>query len=274
MKRFLMQFRLYKYLREKYHWTSFYQKKLKKKLAIRKSRLHERAAKELKVLDEVFAGGDVVLNGPFKGMKYIHKSSGSALLPKVLGSYEEPIQGWVSEVLSYGYESILDIGCAEGYYAVGFGLRMPKTKIIAYDIDKQARKNCSELAHLNNVDNVEIKSECTHAELNIKSKKNNLVFCDIEGYEDVLLDPIKVPNLKNVDLIVESHDCFVPDMTEKLIKRFSSTHTISINVDYPFRVREYVLPQKVSEEKFRVIIDEHRGDPLMKFLFMKAKATL
>jgi hypothetical protein len=141
-------------------------------------------------------------------------------------------------------------------------------------LTNRLRKNCRELAHLNSVDNIEIRSKCMQAELNIKSKKNILVSCDIEGDEGVVLDPVKVPNLKYVDLIIESYDCIVSNMIEKLIKRFSSTHTISINVDYPFRVREYILPQKVSEEKFRVIIDEHRGDHLMKFLFRKAKGTL
>jgi hypothetical protein len=203
-------------------------------------------------------------------MKYIKRSSGSALLPKLLGSYEEPIQGWVKEVInSNKYENILDIGAAEGYYACGFAMRMPHIKITAYDTDEVARKNAAELMELNGLLNIEIKSECSQEELNFKSKKNTLIFCDIEGFEDALLDPIKVPNLENVDIIVESHDCFVKGLTEELIKRFYKTHKLKIIVDYPFRIERYETPAPMSDEMKKYITDEERS-LYMKFIFMES----
>lgn len=39
-----------------------------------------------------------VLNGPFQGMRYIDASNGSQLLPKLVGTYEEPIHEWVYEI--------------------------------------------------------------------------------------------------------------------------------------------------------------------------------
>ena len=135
---------------------------------------------EVKIMNEVFDDNHTIQNGPFKGMKYIKRSSGSALLPKILGSYEEPIQKWVEEVVEKKkYQNIIDIGCAEGYYACGFAKRLPNSKITAYDIDKEARKNTAELMKVNNLTNIEIKAECTHSELNEKSIFNTLVFCDL-----------------------------------------------------------------------------------------------
>lgn len=257
-------------LKNIYKNTAYYKNKIEKLKEVNQINKNKREKEELKIMNEVFDNQYVVQNGHFKGMKYIKRSSGSALLPKILGSYEEPIQGWIREVIEdKNYVNILDIGCAEGYYAVGFAMKLPNTKIIAYDIDEEARKNSTELKELNGLTNIEINAECTHKELNSKSKENTLVFCDIEGFEKILLDPIKVPNLKYVDLIIESHDCFVPNITEDLIARFYMTHTMRIIVDYPYRIKKYYTPKKATQEQYSYVTDEKRSK-YMKFIYMES----
>src|SRR5687768_17261507 len=63
-----------------------------------------------------------VLTGPFAGMKYPYASNGSAVFPKLLGTYESEI----SELFRYErlkrYRTFIDIGCAEGYYLVGVAM--------------------------------------------------------------------------------------------------------------------------------------------------------
>jgi len=49
---------------------------------------------------------------------------------------------------------------------------------------------------------------------------------DVDGYEKPLLDPHVVPWLVAATLLVETHDCFVPGITELLKKRFLETHDI------------------------------------------------
>ncbi len=179
---------LFNLLKNLYINTSYYKNKLEKIREIQEANNKKREQEEAKIMNDVFNNEYIVQNGHFKGMKYIKRSSGSALLPKILGSYEEPIQGWIREVIEdKKYENILDIGCAEGYYACGFAMRMPNTQITAYDIDEVARKNSTELKELNGLQNIEIKAKCTHEELNLKSKPNTLIFCDIEGFEKILL---------------------------------------------------------------------------------------
>ncbi len=212
---------------------------------------------------------NIVHYGPFKGMRRTNKSSHGAVLAEMLGSYEEPIHKWIVEIINKDYQFILDIGCADGYYAAGFAFKKPNTKVYAYDIDQSSRKNTQDNCQLNNLDNVKVLEECTHEELNDKSKPNTLVFSDIEGFEDSLLCPQKVPNLKYVDLLIESHDCFVPDMTEKLINRFCNTHTIDIIVDYPFRLNKYKSLHKCSQEIRDFITHEGKAKN-MKFLYLKS----
>ncbi|MDD5462569.1 MAG: hypothetical protein PHG00_13205 [Methylococcales bacterium] len=234
-----------------------------------KSYLLKREQLDLKLMEDVFNNNYMVLNRPFEGMKYIDKSSEGALLPKILGSYEEPIQEWILQTIEKNHEAILDIGYAEGYYAVGFGMRMPNAKIIAYDVDQEARIKTGELIKLNGLSNIKIKAECTHVDLNARSKANTLLFCDIEGFEHYLLDPIKALYLRYVDLIVQSHDCFVHNVTEKLIARFYKTPIIKIAVDYHFRKNKYKTPNKFSSNISHEIINEIRS-PAMKFLYMES----
>ncbi|RJP51518.1 MAG: hypothetical protein C4586_04360, partial [Anaerolineaceae bacterium] len=187
------------------------------------------------LMKDVFNNEYIIRNGPFADMKYIQKSSGSALLPKILGSYEEPIHKWIEKILSSGsqYKCVLDVGCAEGYYAVGFALKMPDIGVIAYDVNSAAREKAKNMVELNQVKNVTIRGECSWDELNAMSQKSTLVFCDIEGAEKELLDPLRVPNLLMVDILVECHDCIIPGITDLLIDRFYKTHTIEMVVDYP-----------------------------------------
>src|SRR5436190_882004 len=61
-----------------------------------------------------------VLGGIFKGLQYPRfESSGSGLVTKLLGSYENELHPFIQQLGANKYTEIIDIGCAEGYYAVG-----------------------------------------------------------------------------------------------------------------------------------------------------------
>jgi len=94
-----------------------------------------------------------VRNGPFKGMMYPEISTvESTLLPKLLGSYEKEIQSCIESICQVNYSEIINIGCGEGYYAVGLALKNPNAKVFAFDINKQARVLCRKMAILNGVE--------------------------------------------------------------------------------------------------------------------------
>ncbi len=231
---------LFRFLQGLYRKTGHY----KKKETSRRLQQAETETRTVQLLEVVFKGDNTVRYGPFKGMKYIHRSNGSALLPKILGSYEEPIHEWVNSVIvQKKYVKILDIGAAEGYYAVGFALKFPDAVVLAYDTNPNANTLLQELAVLNGVTNISSKSICDFGELKKECGRGTFIFCDIEGAEAGLLDPVTVPEILYTDLLVEVHDCFRPGITDQLIARFLDTHKISLIVDYPTRYGNYSLPE-------------------------------
>lgn len=173
--------------------------------------------------------GKVVLSGVFKGMTFIENSSEGCHVPKLIGSYEQPIHPFIEAAIKKEHPIVINIGCAEGYYAVGLATRMPKTKVHAYDIDARARETCRNLAEQNDVTDQIIIDELFQPEMFAEyDKKNALVVCDIEGAEKGMLDPAISPALKSMDIIVECHEEFVPGITALLIERFQPSHTCTL----------------------------------------------
>ncbi len=104
-----------------------------------------------------------VKNGPFKGLKYPQfLATGSSIFPKLLGSYEKELHPLLDEIIKKDYSEILNIGCAEGYYAVGLAMKMPGVIVHAYDTDKIAQNATTSMAELNKVsDRIKVESTCT-----------------------------------------------------------------------------------------------------------------
>ena len=176
--------------------------------------------------------GTEVWSGPFKGMDFLPQSTHGCHIAKLLGCYEQPLQPFIEQAIRAAYPVVLNIGCAEGYYAVGLARRMPATRVHAFDIDPAAQRVCAELAAKHGVaDRVRIGARFTPDDFAAYAGQKTLVLCDIEGGEKDLLEPETAPALRGMDLIVESHDCLVPGMTTLLLDRFKSSHDITVVVD-------------------------------------------
>ncbi len=175
--------------------------------------------------------GKIVLGGPFQGMEFLEQSSEGCHIAKLLGCYEQPLFPHIEKAILTEFELILNVGCAEGYYAVGMAMRMPKTKILAFDTNNQAQSSCNRLAITNKVSNrVHVGGTFSTSDFQKYQKKRTLLLCDIEGAENELLDVHLAKSLKDMSIIVESHDCLRPGTTQRLSERFSTTHEI-IQVD-------------------------------------------
>ena len=176
--------------------------------------------------------GTSIMDGPFKGLKFLSKSHEGCYVPKLLGTYEQPLHETIETIISTPYEVILNIGSAEGYYAAGFAKRMPDTTIMAFDLNNAIKKPFGILLKENNIKNC-IYSETKFLPEDFSKFENRktLVFCDIEGAEIELLHPDIATSLKRMDLVVEAHDCFDKTISRTLLKRFSETHFIKIIKD-------------------------------------------
>jgi hypothetical protein len=109
---------------------------------------------------------------------------------------------------------------------------MPDTQVRAFDLNPKAQVTCRALAEKNGVvDRIQIGALFQPEDFATYAGQKVLVLCDIEGAEKDLLDPIKAPALTGMDLIVESHECLIPGITQTLINRFSATHAITLVED-------------------------------------------
>ncbi len=172
--------------------------------------------------------GTVIHAGPFVGMQFLNKSAEGCHVAKLLGCYEQPLHEYFTPASIGRYERVINIGCAEGYYAVGIA-RLSETVIVdAYDTDEMARESCANLARNNNVSNrVNVYGEFSAKRIDDHTGQRCLVLCDVEGAEKDLLNIDAFPDMRKLDFIIESHECFVPGITEELISRFSATHRIT-----------------------------------------------
>lgn len=177
-------------------------------------------------------GGTIVAQGPLAGLDFIEQSAEGCHVAKLIGTYEQPLQPHVEAAVGAGYGTILNIGCAEGYYAVGMARRMPDTRVLAFDIDPNARRTCAALAAKNGVaDRITIGELFQPADFAAHADGRVLVMCDIEGAERDLLDPIAAPALAGMDVIVEAHECLIAGVTKLLINRFAPTHDVVVVED-------------------------------------------
>ncbi len=170
-----------------------------------------------------------VRNGVFRSMKYTEASAvGSSLFPKLLGSYERELQPILERICTQSYTEIIDVGCAEGYYAVGLARRLPSAKVFAYDIDERARELCGRMARLNGVqDRVVVDSFCSPAVLaSFPFTGRALILSDCEGYERELFVEEVVAKLEKHDVLVEIHDFINIDASSTISARFERTHHI------------------------------------------------
>jgi hypothetical protein len=173
--------------------------------------------------------GTVVMQGPLAGMDFLRESAEGCHISKLLGCYEQPLQPFIAQAIEHAYPIILNIGCAEGYYAVGMARAMPSTQVFAFDLNPKAQEVCAALAQKNAVsDRVRVGALFKPEDFAAYSNQNVLVLCDIEGAEQELLNPQAAPALKGMDLIVESHECLIPGITQALIDRFKDTHQITL----------------------------------------------
>ena len=172
---------------------------------------------------------DTVLAGPFNGMKYLPCSVGSSILPKYLGTYEKELWGAIEDICREPRDVVLDVGSAEGFYAVGLTMRLHPQSTHCFDIDHRANRLLDKIASLNHVrEHMHIHEGCTVSELEsaLSGATRPLVKMDVEGFEDELLDPVRVPSLKKAVIVVEVHEALRFGVGKRIEQRFCETHII------------------------------------------------
>ena len=144
------------------------------------------------------------------------------------GAYEEEIAPALLELIRRDPPVVIDVGAAEGYYAVGIARMLPQAVVYAYDKDPAARKACHRTADLNATPNVIVGGRVTHKLLQRRLVRGALVICDCEGYEVELLDADRVPGLRHAAMVVELHDFIDRSISDVVVGRFEASHDVSV----------------------------------------------
>lgn len=218
-----------------------------------------------------------IVAGPFKGMKYGEtKALCSALYPKLLGTYEHELEPAVEAALQKNHSLIVDVGAADGYYAVGFAYRNPTARIIAYDQDYRARAELAKLAELNGVsERITIRGRCEPADIAALKDENGLMIVDCEGFEEFILSEENIKLLGGWDFIIETHDGFSPEITKRLKDRFTPTHEVlAIEAIHDFDKVDHVrvpllegLPRRDADK----VLAEGREHACLRWLVCKSR---
>jgi hypothetical protein len=231
-------------------------------LSIRSRRIIEASVREL-ALDRLArdvsqATGGAIAVGPFAGMKLDYELFPVHASPKFLGTYEQELHSSIERAIHLHPRYILNIGCAEGFYAVGLAMRLKDAQVFAADADPKALSATIKNAELNGVSArvhpvgiVRPGQFCKYLKAD-----TSLLVMDCEGAEFSLLDPGKDPILLRINILVEVH-CGFGDKRE-IIRKFASTHSIS-EIRPSVRTAPDILVGPIKGIDMLSAADERRG---------------
>lgn len=174
--------------------------------------------------------GSVVASGPFRGMRLVEGSSwgDGDVAPKLLGTYEQELHDTIERFRGRSYDAVVDIGCAEGYYAVGLARLFPTLTVYAFDTNRAALGMARSAAQANGVEHrLRVGDFCDWPALSglASNHPRLLVISDCEGYEADLFGRGR-PQLAASDLIIECHDTLRPNSTEAMAEALAATHEV------------------------------------------------
>jgi hypothetical protein len=204
-----------------------------------------------------------VLGGPFQGMRF-HRPGISAqggYLPKLLGCYELECQPAIAELVRGTPETVVNIGAAEGYYAAGLLINLPRATAVCFEVEKPLHGATLALARRNGVrERLDVRGACTRSALReaLAAQRRTVIMCDIEGGEGDLLDAESIPRLRDVAILVEVHERLAPGVSSSLRARFAASHAMTVIASRGRERSDVPAARALSPEAFRFATDEGR----------------
>jgi SAM-dependent methyltransferase len=131
----------------------------------------------------------------------------------------------VEQALNRQPKNVLNIGCAEGYYAVGFGRRLPEARITVFDVDARSQALCCANAQKNKVLVTGLHAALVEKYWVEILQETQLLIMDCEGHEQHYLKNV---NLDSCDLIIECHDFLRANISGEIRAALENTHRITL----------------------------------------------
>ena len=173
-----------------------------------------------------------IKSGLFAGMCYGSNAVGSSLMPKLLGTYEKELTGAIGQLPVF--DIAIDVGAAEGWYAVGLLYRKKTRAVVAFELAGEGRKICRENAERNGVaGQIQIKGGCTAGDLQSllracqEKRQRVLIISDCEGFEKELFSAETINLCALAWLIIETHELQAPSGREYLVQNLQASHAVT-----------------------------------------------
>lgn len=200
----------------------------------------------------------VVQSGPFQGMHLLNELcwAETSLSSQLLGCFEQELHGIIEHEISrlsqHLNPQIINIGCAEGYYAVGLARRLPRATVWALDIVDKAVDLAQRTAKMNGVNIV------TGGMLDTMFKMPDFILADCEGAEVAYLDMEKWPGIRQATILVEVHNFPEQHTDTILFERFKDTHSIKVVSEGARNPNAFQMLHDAPSDVRWALVNEHR----------------
>jgi len=211
------------------------------------------------------ASRGAVVSGPFKGLAL----APHPFLPHLLGSYERELHGTIEALCRRPWRRIVNVGGGNGFYIVGFGLRVPGAELVVFELTAEARAVIADTAGRNGLSartRILGAAEPANLEPAVAGEGPTLVVMDVEGAEIELTDPARVPSLRATTMLIETHDVLRAGCRDAIVTRYGASHTITTIVPQPRTLADFpaslapmlprLMPARCVES-----VQEWRGGP-------------
>ena len=206
---------------------------------------------------------NTVQQGPFKGMvmnedQFWGQGDSSS---KILGLYEKEIQDLIVSIQKdKKYSTFVDIGGADGFFAIGSLVNNLFKKCEVFEISKKGRISIQKNSKQNNVyDSIRIHDKASKASLTkIDNINNSLILCDIEGGEYELFDEKLIKKIYPSDIIIEIHK----NKENSLVnfeKRFTKSYSLTKITQEPRSLKNFKELENINDNNRALITSEGRS---------------
>lgn len=213
--------------------------------------------------------------GPFRGLKLNKETwwGKPDLGSQCLGLYEAEILQFLTDAGVDKYRTFIDIGAADGYYAIGMLVSGLVDRVVCFEVSEAGREAIEQNWRANDcVGSLQVFGEANSKSLSEVAQKdleNALVLVDIEGYEFELLNLDVIKQLKHCDVLIEIHN-WVEDFESKystLLKELSSYFNIDVINRIERKTTDFEELRSYTDDNRLLLVSERRPC-LMRFLHL------
>ena len=216
-----------------------------------------------------------VASGPFAGLVLDSSHVFGAAGAKLLGTYEAELTDALDRVRVRAPPIVIDVGGADGYFAVGFAHHW-RSPVIVFERLAHAREIISRNSALNGVcATVDLRGDCDEAALYtllMQHPRSGFLMMDVEGAELDLISARIARALSGWPLLIECHDFARQGCTRILEQRLAPTHCLQRISSRPRQRADFPLALMMSQTSKLELMDEGRPGVMTSLLGWPRKA--